>query len=69
GAVKSAYHPRRTVVGGSPENLPALPMLEGRGLHEARATAYVCRDFSCTAPIHTLEELMKEMGYVAQPAE
>ncbi|MFO8172939.1 MAG: thioredoxin domain-containing protein, partial [Longimicrobiales bacterium] len=57
GAVKSAYHPRRTVVGGSPEDLPALPMLEGRDLREGRATAYVCRDFSCSPPIHTVEEL------------
>ena len=60
-AAHGDYRPGRTILGGPPERLPSLPLLEGRGIRDGRATAYVCRDFACSAPIQSVEELRKEL--------
>ena len=56
------YRPRRTILGGPPEELPPLPLLEGREMREGRTTAYVCRNFTCSAPILSVEELRRELA-------
>ena len=55
------YLPNRVVPGGDPEILPPLPLLEGREAREGRATAYVCRAMTCSAPILDPEGLREEM--------
>ncbi len=57
-AVHSRFMPGRVVVGGHPEELPELPLLQGRGMREGRPTAYLCRDFTCTPPIMEAGELV-----------
>jgi uncharacterized protein len=46
---------------GSGEAVPTLPLLEGRGLVEGRAAAYVCRGMVCRRPVTTVEELRAEL--------
>jgi uncharacterized protein YyaL (SSP411 family) len=55
------YLPSRIVVGGDPGKLPPLPLLEGREVRSGRATAYVCREFTCTAPLLGPEALGREL--------
>ncbi len=56
------YLPSRIVIGGDPGKLPPLPHLEGRELRRGKATAYVCREFTCTPPLHSPEALGQELG-------
>jgi hypothetical protein len=49
------------MAGGDPEALPPLPVLEGREPRDGKPTAYVCRDFTCSAPIHDVETLAREL--------
>ncbi len=60
------YLPSRVVVGGDPAELPPLPLLEGREARGGKATAYVCKEFTCTAPIHDAGALGKELGRSVQ---
>jgi hypothetical protein len=55
------YLPNRVVAGGEAGSLPALPLLEGRSVREGRATAYVCRAMTCSAPLHDPAALGEEM--------
>ena len=57
-----SYEPNRLILGGSPEALPTLPLLEGRTIRNGKATAYVCRDYSCSSPIQTQELLRAELA-------
>jgi uncharacterized protein YyaL (SSP411 family) len=56
------YLPSRIVVGGDPEKLPPLPLLEGRTARGGKATAYVCREATCSAPLHDPEALRMELA-------
>jgi uncharacterized protein YyaL (SSP411 family) len=38
---------------GNPETPSAIPLLEGRGLVDGAPAAYVCRQFTCQAPVTT----------------
>ena len=49
------------VAGGDPDSLPPLPLLEGREAVGGRATAFVCRDFTCSLPIHDPAGLSREL--------
>ena len=39
-----------------------LPWVKEMGVRDGRATAYVCRDFACQAPVHTAEALAAQLG-------
>ncbi len=39
-----------------------IPLLEGRTMREAAATAYVCRRFSCQAPVTTAVQLREQLA-------
>jgi uncharacterized protein YyaL (SSP411 family) len=41
---------------------PTVPLLEGRGLVDGRAAAYVCRNLVCQRPVTTVEELRAALG-------
>lgn len=45
------------------ENAKIIPLLEGRKLHQGKATAYVCRQGTCLPPVQTSEELVKLLSY------
>jgi len=50
--VRDGYRPFQVVALGAPEGQPsAVPLLQDRGLVDEQAAAYVCRDFSCQAPV------------------
>ena len=38
-----------------------LPWVTPMVARDGRATAYVCRDFTCQAPVHTAEELVARL--------
>jgi uncharacterized protein len=40
-----------------------IPLLKGRKLVNGKATAYVCRQGTCLAPVHSVEELVKLLSY------
>jgi uncharacterized protein len=40
-----------------------IPLLQNRKLVNGKATAYVCRQGACLAPVHTIEELVKLLSY------
>jgi uncharacterized protein YyaL (SSP411 family) len=44
-----------------PTGRPGIPLLEGRGLAGGAPAAYVCRRFTCRAPVTTPEELRAEL--------
>jgi uncharacterized protein YyaL (SSP411 family) len=41
---------------------PTVPLLEGRGMVDGRAAAYVCRHLVCQRPVTTVEELRAALG-------
>ncbi len=51
------FEPNRVVTGGDGKGLPELPLLEGRTARGGKATAWVCRAMTCSAPIHDVAEL------------
>jgi len=61
GAAHRPYAPNRVVAGGDPAGLPPFPLFRGRELRGSRPTAYVCRNFTCSLPIHDPGELLEEL--------
>ena len=62
GVVRDGYRPFQVVALGAPDGQPsAVPLLQDRGLVEGQAAAYVCRDFSCQAPISEPEGLQAQL--------
>jgi hypothetical protein len=56
--VRDGYLPFQVVALGAPDSQsPAVPILQDRGSMEGHAAAYVCRDFTCQAPVTTPEKL------------
>jgi uncharacterized protein YyaL (SSP411 family) len=54
----TGYRPHQIVALGAPDaEASAIPLLQGRGQIEGRATAYVCVDFTCRAPVTDPEAL------------
>ena len=44
------------------ENI-GIPLLKDRKLVNGKATAYVCRQGTCMAPVHSVEKLVKLLSY------
>ena len=59
-ACGAGYRPHQIVALGEPGVEPVtVPILEGRGPIDGRATAYVCVDFVCQRPVTEPEELLE----------
>ena len=65
-ALRVSYRPTAVVVpvfSQHRERLErVLPWVESMTARDGRATAYVCRDFACQAPVHTAEALVGQLG-------
>jgi uncharacterized protein YyaL (SSP411 family) len=60
------YQPFQIIALGDPNTrTPAVPLLEDRKQIDGRATAYVCVDFSCRAPV-TEPEALRSLLETAQ---
>ncbi|MBC7790453.1 MAG: thioredoxin domain-containing protein [Anaerolineae bacterium] len=69
----SIYVPALVVAGGAPgsREMDDIALLRGRGLVADRATAYVCRHYTCDAPTGdaaTLRGILAKASRVAAPA-
>jgi uncharacterized protein YyaL (SSP411 family) len=59
---RDGYRPYQVVaLALSSSELPAVPLLQDRGLVDGRAAAYVCRDFACQAPVMEPEGLRAQV--------
>ena len=52
--VRDEFRPHLVLAGGEPDG---VPLLEGRDPVDGRATAYVCEQFACKAPVTEPDEL------------
>jgi uncharacterized protein YyaL (SSP411 family) len=66
----TGYRPHQVVALGEPGVEPVtVPLLEGRGPIDGRATAYVCVDSVCQTPVTRPEELLELIGQAASGQE
>ncbi|MEP7379178.1 MAG: thioredoxin domain-containing protein [Chloroflexota bacterium] len=56
--VRATYRPLCVIAAGEGG---AVPLLDGRPLREGRATAYVCRNFACRAPVTEPADLAAQL--------
>jgi len=65
-ALRVSYRPTAVVVPVFSQHRDrlerVLPWVESMTARDGRATAYVCRDFACQAPVHTAEALVGQLG-------
>jgi uncharacterized protein YyaL (SSP411 family) len=62
-ACATGYRPHQIMALGEPGVEPAtVPILEGRGLVDRRATTYVCVDFVCQRPVTEPEASTRRRG-------
>ncbi|HEX4205688.1 MAG TPA: thioredoxin domain-containing protein [Ktedonobacteraceae bacterium] len=62
--VNRRYRPNSVVAYSAPEDqatIQAIALLAARPLKDGRATAYVCQNFACQAPVNTPEELTRQL--------
>jgi uncharacterized protein YyaL (SSP411 family) len=52
--VRARFRPHLVLAGGDPDG---VPLLEGRAPVDGAATAYVCEQFACRAPVTEPREL------------
>ena len=50
-AASSRYVPSLVLAGGAARSAPGIPLLADRPTAGGRATAYVCRNYACDAPV------------------
>ena len=59
-----SYLPNRVLVGRGPmdDAIVGLPLVEGRSMLRGRATAYVCRNYTCELPVNEPEALARQLA-------
>jgi uncharacterized protein YyaL (SSP411 family) len=55
--VNKTYRPHLVVAAGPAGDSSTVPLLQDRGRVDGKAAAYLCRRFSCSAPVTTAAEL------------
>ena len=64
-AVAAQYVPSLVLAGGAPGGADVIPLLAGREARGGAATAYVCRQFACDAPVTDAAGLREQLGRAA----
>ena len=64
-AVAARYVPSLVLAGGVPPDTAGIELLTGREMRDGRATAYVCRQFTCDAPVTDTTELSDQLERAA----
>jgi uncharacterized protein YyaL (SSP411 family) len=59
--VAAQYIPSLVLAGGIPSGSERIPLLAGRELRNGQATAFVCRQFTCEAPVTVPAELHAQL--------
>ncbi len=62
--INGKFHPNKVLVGADDAAAAAnhgLPLLEARGMIDAKPTAYVCQNYACQLPVTTPEELAAQL--------
>jgi hypothetical protein len=64
GVVNRAFRPNLVLASATPEDTTAqaaIPLLQERPQREGKATAYVCQNFTCQAPVTEPETLAAQL--------
>jgi uncharacterized protein len=63
-AVRRDSHPRTLVVLNTPDCAAGklIPFVAGQDMRDGKVTAYVCENYTCQAPVHTLEALQAALA-------
>ncbi|MDQ3674937.1 MAG: thioredoxin domain-containing protein, partial [Gemmatimonadota bacterium] len=64
--VAEQYVPSLVLAGGEPGREGSVKLLEGRSLRDGRPTAYVCRGYTCDAPVTEPLELARQLESAAR---
>jgi uncharacterized protein YyaL (SSP411 family) len=64
--VAEHYVPSLVLAGAEPEDVRSVKLLEGRPLRDGKATAYVCRGYTCDAPVTEPLELARQLETAAR---
>ena len=67
-AVGERYVPSLVLAGGAPDSSGGIALLADRPLREGAATAYVCRQYACEAPVTTPEALGEQLAAAGRAA-
>ena len=62
--VNGKFHPNKVLVGADNADAAAnhgLPLLEARGMIDAKPTAYVCQNYACQLPVTTPDKLAEQL--------
>jgi uncharacterized protein YyaL (SSP411 family) len=57
----TGYRPFQVLAAGDGSGDELVPLLENRGRIDGKGTAYVCRQFSCQAPVTSPDELSRQL--------
>jgi hypothetical protein len=62
-AIRDRYIPNKVLVHASDRvEETKIPLLRGKGRLGGKSTAYVCERYTCQSPVHTAEDLSKQLG-------
>jgi len=67
-AAAARYVPSLVIAGGRASPESGIALLAGREAREGRATAYVCRSYTCEAPATSVELLVEQLERVSAAA-
>ena len=66
-AVSEVYVPSLVMAGGEGDAVGDLALMEGRAAVGGRATAYVCRNYTCALPVTDAAALQEQLRSAARP--
>lgn len=58
--LQKTYLPFSLIMGTSTSS--ELPLLKGKKIHNNKTTLYVCRDYHCLQPVHSISEAVAQIN-------